>query len=114
MVIILPIGQTVEDLNHPDTMYDSIDDFDEYRETFCDEESTTAKAYITAEFAGDLIPNSGLFVVGGTGANSPNDRTVYSNNLLCYSKRYTFFVRAYPLPISQVCTESSNLRVSAL
>ena len=105
VVVLLPLGQTEDSLGDPDMMYDSIDDFDDYSETFCDEEFTSAKAYITAEFAGDAIPNSGLFGVGGGsgGVNSPNDRADdYSNSLLCYSKRYTFFVRAYPLPISQV------------
>ena len=53
-------------------------------------------AYITAEFDDDLFPDSGLFVVGGEGVNAPNDRPDnYTNAPVCFSGRYTFFVRAY-------------------
>lgn len=98
VVVILPLGLTQDELDDPDIEYSSLDDLDAYTENFCDQDFTSAKAYITAEFGGDLFPDSGLFVVGGEeGVNAPNDRTnLYSNGLLCFSRRYSFFVRAYP------------------
>ena len=99
VVVFLPFGQTQDDLTDPDTQYTSLDDFDSYRESFCDEEFSSAKAYITAEFDGGNFPDSGLFIVGGDdGVNSPNDQPdLYTNGFLCFSGSYTFFVRAYPL-----------------
>ena len=97
VVVFLPFGQTQDDLPDPDTQYTSLDDFDSYRESFCDEEFSSAKAYITAEFSGDLFPDSDFFIVGGSdGVNSPNDQPdLYTNGLLCFSGNYTFFLRAY-------------------
>lgn len=96
VVILLP-GQTSDDLmGDPDTAYDSLDDLDVHRESFCEQEFSTAKAYITAEFGQDLFPAGGLFIVGGVGINAPNDNPDnYTNGHLCFSGRYTFFVRAY-------------------
>ena len=94
MVILLPVGQTKDDLREPDTQFDSLNAFDEYSESFCDEEFSSAKAYITAEFGAGLLPPSGFFIVGGQGPDAPNNRP-YNNGFLCYSKRYVFFLRAY-------------------
>lgn len=99
VVVILPLGQTPNNLRGPDTVYGSLDDFIVYSKSLCDEDFSTAKAYITAEFDGDLLPASGRFVVGGEGDDAPNDRPeVYTNGLLCFSGSYTFFVRAYTQP----------------
>jgi hypothetical protein len=97
VVVILPLGQNSDDLADPDTLYDSLEDLDTYRDSFCEEDFSTARAYITAEFGADLIRGSEIFLVGGEGVNAPNDRPDrYTNGLLCYGRHYTFFVRAYP------------------
>ena len=61
----------------------------------------SATAYVTAEFAAELFPSTGNFVVGLNSSgdvNSPNDRPdIYVNGRLCYSTRYLFFVRAFPV-----------------
>ena len=107
VVVILPLGQSQDDLGDPSSLAPSLDSLDAYSESFCDQEFTSAKAYITAEFAEELFPNLGVFIVGGEGVNAPNDRpNLYTNGLLCYSGRYTFFVRAY--------TQESPVRTSWL
>ena len=100
MVILLPVGQTQDDLREPDTQFNSLDAFDAYSESFCDQDFSSAKAYITAEFGAGLLPPSGFFIVGGQGPDAPNDRP-YNNGFLCYNKRYVFFVRAYTLTGTQ-------------
>ena len=99
VVVIFPLGQTQDDLGDPDAQYDSIEDLDAYEESFCEQDFSSAKAYITAEFGGDLFPANGFFVVGGERVNAPNDRpSLYTNGFLCFGGHYTFFVRAYPQP----------------
>ena len=94
MVVLIPLAQTPSDLGDPDEQFSSPN---VYSAAFCDQELTSAKAYITAEFGADLFPSSELFVVGGQGVNAPNDRPdTYTNGLLCYEGQYVFFVRAYP------------------
>ena len=100
VVILLPAIQAQDDLGVPNTQFDSIDDFDVYSESFCDQEFSSAKAYVTAEFGAGLLPPSGFFIVGGQGPDAPNNRP-YNNGFLCYSKRYVFFVRAYTLTGTQ-------------
>ena len=93
MVVLIPLAQTPSDLGDPDEQFRSPD---VYSAAFCDQELTSAKAYITAEFGADLFPSSELFIVGGQGADAPNDRPdTYTNGLLCYEGQYVFFVRAY-------------------
>lgn len=93
----------MDDLRDPDNQFDSLDSFSDYSPSFCGEELTTPKAYITAEFGAELLPESMVFVVGGEGEFAPNDRSdTYTNGLLCHGKVYTFFVRAYPDLGSQV------------
>ena len=70
--------------------------------------------YITAEFSARLLDDipthddiGKQFIVGGgdpVHLNSPNDRTnLYSNDLLCSSGTYTFFVRAFTAE-NVICT----------
>ena len=63
MVVILLRSQNPDDLGDPDTVYDSLDDLDVYRENFCGQEFPMAKAYIAAEFDQDLFPASGSWTV---------------------------------------------------
>ena len=100
MVVILPPSQTQADLADPDVQFGSLADLETYSPLFCDEELTSPKAYITAEFGDDLYPESMEFEVGGEGSKSPNDNPDYTNGLLCYDARYIFFVRAYPSRLS--------------
>ena len=70
-------------------------------------------AYITAEFAEDLLPADSLFVVGGDA--QPNDRAaIYSNGPLHYGSSYAFFLRTYPLTdfVSPVCNLVYNFRLN--
>ena len=98
-VVLLPDGTSVQNLQHPDNQFQNLNGT-AYNPSSCDRASpSVAAAYVTAEFASNLFPSDGVFIVGQTGVadNSPNDRTaVYTNGLLCHSKRYAFFLRAYP------------------
>ena len=99
VVVILPQDQNLEDLQHPDILFPSITDLDIYSPELCDQNSQAPKAYITAEFGQNLYPRDKLFIVGANDdddVNSPNDQSQYTNGVLCYSGRYTFFIRAYP------------------
>ena len=100
VVVILPQDQILQDLQHPDMLFPSFTDLDKYSPELCDQNFQTPKAYITAEFGQDLYPTDKLFIVGADDdddVNSPNDRPeLYTNGVLCYSGRYTFFIRAYP------------------
>lgn len=104
IVIILPIGQTVDDLRSPNAY--THNDLKPYDEEFCNREHTSPEAYITAEYSRELIPPSKLFIVGNadaSSANSPNDRSnTYTNGPLCYEFTYTFFIRAFPAVDTQV------------
>ena len=82
-------------LDDPDTQFPNINSVT-YDETYCREFDNHPSVYVTAEFASDLLPSNGEFIVGLTG--QPNDRPMYVNGLLCFSKSYTFFLRAYTFP----------------
>ena len=77
-----------------------------YQESLCGMTVGAVKAYVTAEFAADLFPSSGNFVVGVNSSgdvNSPNDRPdIYTNGRLCYSTKYSFFIRAFPVSMLSV------------
>ena len=125
-VVLLPDGASIQNLGHPDTQFPNINEVP-YDPSFCDRASpSVATAYVTAEFASNLFPPDREFIVGQeevTG-NSPNDRTaVYTNGLLCNSKSYTFFLRAYPVANPTVsslhfslftCVYSSVLRAMTM
>lgn len=95
MVVIIPEGQTLSDLPSPS----SVKTMDPYSADFCDQNSPTPVFYVTAEFGENLFPPQNHFIVGidkNTDSNSPNDRpNAYANGPLCYSKSYTFFIRAF-------------------
>ena len=92
-VVILPKATDISSLVSPDTEFQNINGVD-YDETFCDRDFSTPFVYVTAEFARDLLPSDGQFIVGLE--DQPNDRpSIYTNGLLCFSKSYTFFLRAY-------------------
>ena len=94
-VVIVPEGMNPSSFQHPDIQFPDINEM-AYDETFCDREFTSSLAYVTAEFARDLLPSNGEFIIGLS--DQPNDRpSIYTNELLCYSKSYVFFLRAYTL-----------------
>lgn len=96
VVILQPANSTITDLLLPDILFPS-SNLEPYQESFCKTKFDTPKAYVTAEFASELLPTSRQFTVGETNSESPNDRPVlYPNGKLCYSTKYTFFLRAYP------------------
>ena len=94
--MLLPEGTSVQNLQHPDDLFPELNG-NAYDASTCDRASpNVATAYVTAEFASSLFPAGGVFVVGS--ASSPNDRAnMYINGELCHSKRYAFFLRAYPV-----------------
>ena len=101
VVIIIPEGQSVGDLQTPDERYTTLTNFDQYSEDFCKEQQTSPKAYIAAEYGRYQVPvpPNNYFIVGyddSSNPNSPNDQSKYTNGPLCYSVTYTFFFRAYP------------------
>ena len=89
----MPAETGLTSLSDPDVQFPNINGVT-YDETFCDREFTSPFVYVTAEFASDLLPSDGEFIVGAV-EGQPNDRSMYVNGLLCYSKRYTIFLRAY-------------------
>ena len=92
-VVIVPEGVEPSSFQHPDMQFPDINGM-VYDETFCDRNFTSPLAYVTAEFSRDLLPSDGEFIIGLSG--QPNDRpSIYTNGLLCYSKNYVFFLRAY-------------------
>ena len=91
-VVIVPEGvEPSTSFQSPDMQFPDINEMT-YDETFCDREFTSPLAYVTAEFASDLLPSDGKFIIGLFG--QPNDRPIHTNGLLCYSKNYVFFLRA--------------------
>lgn len=105
-VVILPRDTGISSLGDPDTQFSNINQV-AYDETFCSREFTSPFVYVTAEFARDLLPSSGQYVIGQE--SQPNDRrNLYTNGFLCFSKSYTFFLRAYTFPnsASSVCNSA--------
>ena len=102
-VVIIPNGMDPSQLEHPDMEFRDINGIT-YDETFCDREFTSPHVYVTAEFARDLLPSNNEYIIGQFG--QPTDRPVYTNGLLCYSKNYVFFLRAYTFA-NPVSDESS-------
>ena len=106
IIVFLPINVNVETLPNPDTRFPQTD-LNLIAQETC-QTPLQPYAYITAEFSADLfraLPEN-VFIVGSidaSSANSPNDRTnLYTNSLLCFSGRYTFFLRAFTASDSQV------------
>ena len=102
VVVILPLNITLMGLSDADSLFPPAK-MSSYQESLCGMTIGSVKAYVTAEFSADLFPGSGKFIVGLNSSgdvNSPNDRPdVYVNGRLCYSTKYSFFVRAFPVSI---------------
>ena len=101
IVVFLPEGTNINDLSAPDEEFDSRGSLKNINLP-CDNKPAGVSAYITAEMSNALYGDlNGKYVVGqdkDSDSNSPNDRPeLYTNGPLCYSTRYTFFVRAYPV-----------------
>ena len=106
-MVILPDGQSVNTLPHPDDQYNSVGAFETYSKSLCNQKPQGPLAYITAEFGRSQLPVDRVFIVGrddNSGKNSPNDQSIYTNAPLCNGFTYTFFIRAY--------TESVQVRMS--
>ena len=91
-MVILPTETEVGSLQNPDDQFPNING-QAYDATFCDRAFDSPFVYVTAEFAADDLPSDRQFVIGKEG--EPNDVQLYTNGLLCFAKRYTFFLRAY-------------------
>ena len=89
VVVLTPLAQTPSDLGDHDEQFSSPD---VYSAAFCDQELTSAKAYITAEFGADLFPSSELFVVRRQGANAHIPTPMVSSAMrdsMCFSFEHT-------------------------
>ena len=97
MVIVLPLNDTVTQLDDADTIFPS-SKLTSYQESYCGMNISAVKGYVTAEFAAELFPSNGKFTVGL--GSSPNDLPdIYINGVLCFSTKYSFFVRAFSVSI---------------
>lgn len=91
----------VDDLLHPDTEFPNRTTLKTYSDLPCGNRPQSPLAYVTAEMSRDLyetLLTDGFFVVGQNmddNRNSPNDRMTITNGPLCYSTRYSFFIRGY-------------------
>ena len=105
VVVFLPEGTDVSDLSAPDIEFNSRASLMD-NNLACDSKPIGVSAYITAEMSSVLYDGlNGKFVVGqdkDSDPNSPNDIELYTNGPLCYSTRYTFFIRAYTVPTTPV------------
>ena len=102
-MVILPPNATSMEIHHADILFPE-SKLSSYMESYCGMSINATMAYITAEFAADLFPSNGNFVVGLNNIvgdeNSPNDRpNIYVNGRLCYSTKYQFFIRAFSVSI---------------
>ena len=119
IVVFLPEGTEVNSLSKPDELFYSINSLSVYGSVPCGNQPSTIVGYITAEMSSTLYDAlNGKFVVGqdkDSDPNSANDRPeLYTNGPLCYSTRYTVFVRAYPVTRNQQVILPSVLTVTAL
>ena len=119
IVVFLPEGTEVNSLSKPDELFNSINSLSVYGSVPCGNQPSTIVGYITAEMSSTLYDGlNGKFVVGqdkDSDPNSANDRPeLYTNGPLCYSTRYTVFVRAYPVTRNQQVILPSVLTVTAL
>ena len=117
--MFLPEGTEVNSLSKPDELFNSINSLSVYGSVPCGNQPSTVVGYITAEMSSTLYDGlNGKFVVGqdkDSDPNSANDRPeLYTNGPLCYSTRYTVFVRAYPVTRNQQVILPSVLTVTAL
>ena len=102
IVVYLPLGTNVDSLQDPDDQFPQ-DSLGTYSDLPCGSMPPDPLAYVTAEMSRDLymnlIDNGGLFVVGQNMDDNPNSRndrpSLYTNGPLCYSTKYSFFVRAF-------------------
>ena len=93
MVIVLPLNDTITRLGNADIVFPPSRLKESY---YCGMNIRVVNAYVTAEFAAELFPRKGNFVVGLN--SSPNDHpAIYNNRMLCYSTKYSFFIRAFPV-----------------
>ena len=100
IVIVLPLNTSLVELSNANSLFPP-SNLNSYQESLCGMTISAAKAYVTAEFAAELFPRSGNFIVGLNSSgdvNSPNDHSdIYVNGRLCYAKKYSFFIRVFPV-----------------
>ena len=105
IVVYLPPGTNVEDLSHPDVEFPNIE---QRSDLPCGNKPPNPLAYVTAEMSRDsynTLLTNGLFVVGQNkddDPSSPNDHPDITNGPLCYSTRYSFFIRGYSVSSTKV------------
>ena len=88
-VRVPPDAQTLDDPNTDFATFESINNVHS-----C-EAITQNTAYIAAEFGRDEFQGSILLFTFGKSDGTPNDNKRYTNDLLCYSTNYAFFLRVY-------------------
>ena len=94
-MVLLPDGQLPTAA--PDSMFPSNDTFVTYNDII-NNEYTEPTAYIAAEFADNMFPKDGMYIIGDQ--TEHKDRDYYTNGLLKYDSSFTFFLRAFPLIVS--------------
>jgi hypothetical protein len=105
VVVVLPLSTSLAGLDNADSLFPP-SKLGSHQESLCGLTTGAVKAYVTAEFAAELFPRSGKFIVGlnsSENVNSPNDRpNIYVNGMLCYATKYSFFIRAFPVSIQSL------------
>ena len=91
IAVIVPPDVTLSD---PNTDFGSFQSIDNVYSSACGEVSEIT-AYIAAEFSSDKFQDDRLQFTFGDGDDPLNDRSRYSNGLLCYATNYAFFLRVY-------------------
>ena len=115
IVVYLPSQINVADLCKPDIEFPQ-SSLGNYSEDFCSSIPSTPIAYVTAEMNSTLYTSlmNRYFVVGQNmddDRSSPNDRpSLYTNGPLCYSTKFTFFVRAFLASTSGIVSSANNSR----
>ncbi len=96
-MVLLPDGELPAAA--PDIQFPSNDTFVTYNDII-NMEYTQPTAYTAAEFAANLFPVDGMYIIGNKTEPHDHDRDYYTNGLLRYDSSFTFFLRAFPLIVS--------------